>query len=109
MDARDFTITVVETFDAIDRRLNELAVNGVETLAENGSMSLRFSDDSEIRLAADEDAQQLLATADTEALLFRFHEVEEQWLDEHGNTELFEWLSVKVTLLCGEAVSLNED
>ena len=109
MDTRDFTITVTETFETIDRRLNELAVNGVETYSENDSLSLRFADDSEIRLAADAASQQLLAAADSDTLMFRFHEIEEQWLDERGSVDLFTWLSTQVTALCGEIVSLNED
>ena len=109
MDGKDFLILAAETFEALEMRLDNLAVNYVDVLTEDSSMLLIVDGSVKPRLAADQHTMRITATVDESVTQFTFHEIEECWLDEESQVELYSWLGGHISSLLNETVDLRED
>jgi hypothetical protein len=109
MDRKDFLITTSETFEAIELRLDMLAVNYVDVLTEDSSMLLIVDGCAKTRLSADQNSCKIVATVENNMTLFAYHEIEECWFAEDSHVELLAWLGRHISSLLNETVDLSED
>ena len=109
MDTKEFLIVARETFDAIELRLDVLAVNDVDVLLEADSMLLLVNGSLGIRLVTDLAQSRIAATGSGAVTLFAYHDIEERWFSEDMQTELVTWLGVRISSLLGSTVDLRGD
>ena len=107
MDTKEFLIFAREAFDAIEERLDTFAVNNVDLSTDGPSMLLLVSDTDEIRLTTDLKNLRIVATAKGHTQSFRYHDIEEQWLEEAAELEFFAWLGSHIPSILGEAIHLR--
>jgi len=90
MDENDFRIAIDETFEQINRLLEELAIDGLEMDIEDGMCVIEFSDQSRILLSRKQNERTLLFELPSgRQRFFYYHEIEESWFDRKNEEELF--------------------
>ena len=77
MDSKDFSVTVDETIEAIDRAIEALALDSVDTFPDEHSLRLEFADMSRFMLVPDRQRQLLVLQTQEELYHFYFDEAEE--------------------------------
>jgi len=90
MDENDFRIAIDETFEQINRLLEELAIDGLDMDVEDGMYVIEFSDQSRILLSRIQNERTLLFELPSgRQRSFYYHEIEESWFDRKNEEELF--------------------
>ncbi len=79
MDRQDFEVTVRETWESIERAIEELALDGVEAYPEDRGMRLMFTDGSFISLRRNDAEKQLDLVTGEYRMPFYWDSVEEHW------------------------------
>ena len=79
MDRQDFEVIVRETWEGIERAIDELALDGVEAYPEEKGMRLMFDDGSAATLTRNDDAMQLDLVTGSYLVPFYYDEGEEAW------------------------------
>ncbi|MCB2205272.1 hypothetical protein KQI65_11025 [bacterium] len=101
MDKQDFEVTVRETWEGIEKAIDQLALDGVETYPENGGMQLMFDDGSFITLHRDDELMQINLLRGEYRMPFYWDTVEEHWYaradERHLLTVLNEVLTEKLS------------
>lgn len=84
MDRQEFEVNVRETLEEIERTIERLALDGVETYPTDTGLRLQFDDGGFVQLLRVDEAQELALQRGGEALAFYYDAVEEQW---YGRTD----------------------
>jgi frataxin-like iron-binding protein CyaY len=108
MDRQEFEVTVRETLEGIERAIEQLALDGVETYPTDTGMRLQFDDGGFVQLARDDDAQELAFQRGGEALAFYYDAVEEQWYGRADERPLADVLGVELGTRLAREVRLAE-
>lgn len=79
MDTQEFIITAHETLEGVERAIEQLALDGVETYPIEAGLRLIFDDGAEISLVSDTQDQQIELRGTQEPVAFYYDSTEEQW------------------------------
>lgn len=108
MDKQDFSVTVRETWESIERAIDELALDGLEAYPSDSGMRLIFDDASSISLSS-QDEQQLISMQWGQATLpFYYDEVEEHWYAQTDERPLLKVLSEAISKKLSTGVTLPD-
>ena len=108
MDKQDFSVTVRETWDSIERAIEELALDGVEAYPSDDGMRLMFDDASHIALTTLEDRQLISMRWGQATLPFYYDEVEEHWYAQTDERPLLSVLSEAIGEKLSASVTLPD-
>lgn len=110
LDHTDFEITVEETYEFIERRIDELAINHVEVTAHGGNCVIEFEDVSRIVMKRDT-AERRIQLEHTTGTIHRFYydDVEEEWFNETTEVPLIASLNKMISEKVGRAIDLKEE
>ena len=108
MDKQDFSVTVRETWDSIERAIEELALDGVEAYPSDDGMRLMFDDASHIALVALDDRQLISMQWGQATLPFYYDEVEEHWYAQTDERPLLSVLSEAIGEKLSASVTLPD-
>ena len=108
MDRQEFEVTVRETLEEIERAIERLALDGVETYPTDTGMRLQFDDGGFVSLDRDDAAQGLAFRRKEETLAFYYDAVEEQWYGRADESPLTDVLDTELGLRLLREVRLAE-
>ncbi len=108
MDTQDFSVTVRETWESIERAIDELALDGVESYPSDEGMRLMFDDASFIALTALEGEQRISMQWGQASLPFYYDTVEEHWYAQTDERHLLTVLSEAISEKLSTAVTLPD-
>jgi len=109
MDTQDFEVTVRETLAGVERAIEELALDGVETYpTDGGGMQLLFESGGFLRLDPDGGAQQLRLLRGDEIIPFYYDSVEEHWFARSGEQPLLQVLSNEIGARLSRSIILPD-
>lgn len=108
MDRQDFEVTVRETLEEIERAIERLALDGVETYPTDSGIRLQFDDGGFVQLARVDAAQELALQRKEETLAFYYDVVEEQWYGRADERPLTDVLDAELAARLSREVRLEE-
>ena len=79
MDKQDFAVTVRETWEGIERAIEELALDGVEAYPDGSGLRLEFDDGSFFALQRDDENMHIDLLRGEERAPCYWDGVEEEW------------------------------
>lgn len=97
MDRQEFEVTVRETLEGIERAIEQLALDGVETYPAATGMRLQFDDGGFVQLDRNDAAQQIDLQHGSGTVAFYYDTLEEQWFSRDGEQPLLEAVSAELS------------
>jgi frataxin-like iron-binding protein CyaY len=109
MDRQEFEVTVRETLLGVERAIEELALDGVETYpTDKGGMQLMFDNGGFILLNRNDAEQQLDLLRGDEITPFYYDSVEEHWFTRAGEQPLLQVLSSEIGMRLSRSIILPD-
>ena len=109
MDRQEFEVTVRETLAGVERAIEELALDGVETYpTDAGGMRLLFDSGSFVELDPDNTAQELDLLKGDEIMPFYYDGVEEQWFARSDEQPLLQVLGGEIGMRLSRSIELPD-
>jgi frataxin-like iron-binding protein CyaY len=108
MDRKEFEVTVRETLENLERAVERLALDGVETYPAGTGIRLQFDDGGFVQLAREDAAQELALQRGGEVLAFYYDAVEEQWYGRADERPLTDVLDAELAARLAREVRLAE-
>jgi frataxin-like iron-binding protein CyaY len=108
MDKQDFEVTVRETWEGIERAIDELALDGVEVYPEDKGLRLMFDDGTFISLQRNDTEQQIDLIRGDARLPFYWDAVEEHWYARGDERPLLAVLSEVIGEKIARSVTLPD-
>jgi len=108
MDRQDYDVTVRETFEAIDRAIEELALDGVEPYPQKHGLRLMFEDGTFITLTPNAEEQTIEVIKGEILVPFYWDAVEEHWYARSDERPLLAALSTMINDKLGTTVTLPD-
>ncbi len=109
LDKTEFEITVDETLEEIERRIENHAIDGVELTNDAGILRLQFDDGFHLAIRGDAELHRLICDVGSDIMTFAYNEVVEQWLSGGEEQELLAMLSAIVSSHVGRAIDLGTE
>ncbi len=108
MDRQDFEVTVRETWEGIERAIEQLALDGVEAYPEDKGMRLMFDDATFISLQRNDAEQQIDMIRGDVRIPFYWDAVEEHWYARGDERHLLAVLSEVIGEKIAQTVTLPD-
>ncbi|MDT8323787.1 MAG: hypothetical protein RRA94_06740 [Bacteroidota bacterium] len=108
MDKQDFEVTVRETWEGIDRAIEQLALDGVEAYPEDSGLRLMFDDATFISLQRNDAEKQIDVIRGDARLPFYWDAVEEHWYARGDERPLLAVLGEVIGEKIGRPVTLPD-
>ncbi|MBN1448916.1 MAG: hypothetical protein JXA28_13385 [Bacteroidetes bacterium] len=108
MDTQDFEVTVLETFEAVERAIEELALDGVEPYPQDSGMRLMFEDGTFITLTRNDGEKHIDLLLGESIVPFYYDHIEEHWYSRKDERPFPAVLSELISTKLGTAVALPD-